>query len=301
MAIGNQAPADLPVFGSLSSQLATYYSNPWKVDARELLAHESIAIIGSGLTSFDLIIDLIKLDYQGKIHVLSRRGLRPQSHPNSFTALSLSLPELTGSLRSNLRKFVSWLRSDPQDWQLRFDLIRPQTQNLWRNLTLKEQQRFLRHIAPFWDTHRHRVDPKIYALVQKGIFDSKLRFVAARIVSAKHNSISNQIELNYKLRGDRAGVIHQLNVGAIINCTGPDSLGRSKDPLLVNLLATRQIIIDPLGIGVETDAKGRVLDGSRCPSNIWTLGALRKGQLWESNAVNEIRTQAEALAKVLLA
>jgi uncharacterized NAD(P)/FAD-binding protein YdhS len=150
LAIGNQAPADLPVFVSLSSQLATYYSNPWKVDARELLEHESIAIIGSGLTSFDLIIDLIKLDYQGKIHVFSRRGLRPQPHPNSFTALSSSLPELTGGLQINFRKFVRWLRSDPGNWQLRFDLIRPQTQHLWQNLTLKEQQRFLRHLAPFW-------------------------------------------------------------------------------------------------------------------------------------------------------
>jgi uncharacterized NAD(P)/FAD-binding protein YdhS len=57
---------------------------------------------------------------------------------------------------------------------------------------------------------------------------------------------------------------------------------------------------DPLGLGVVTDAFGAVLDASgRADPDLLTLGALRRGQLWESTAIPEIRKQAAALAETL--
>jgi hypothetical protein len=53
-------------------------------------------------------------------------------------------------------------------------------------------------------------------------------------------------------------------------------------------------------MGVKT-AEGRLIDaegGSSAP--IWTLGAMRRGELWESTAVPEIRTQALAIATSVL-
>ena len=51
----------------------------------------------------------------------------------------------------------------------------------------------------------------------------------------------------------------------------------------------------PIGFG------GRVLDPAGRPGPVWALGALRRGELWESTAVPEIRAQAQELASALLA
>ena len=80
--------------------------------------------------------------------------------------------------------------------------------------------------------------------------------------------------------------------------TGPDGdVRRVADPLLDQLLATGTARPGPLGLGLATD-DGRLLadreDAEGLP--VWTLGALRRGELWESTAIPEIRAQAAELA-----
>ena len=45
-------------------------------------------------------------------------------------------------------------------WQAVMDAVRPQVQALWRGLPLAERRRFLRHLRPWWDVHRHRIPPR---------------------------------------------------------------------------------------------------------------------------------------------
>jgi len=53
-------------------------------------------------------------------------------------------------------------------------------------------------------------------------------------------------------------------------------------------------------MGVRT-REGRLIDGAgSCDAPLWTLGALRRGELWESTAVPEIRSQALAVATSVL-
>lgn len=55
------------------------------------------------------------------------------------------------------------------------------------------------------------------------------------------------------------------------------------------------------GMGFKTD-QGRLLDSAgTTEAPVWTLGALRRGELWESTAVPEIRSQALAVAGSVLA
>lgn len=57
----------------------------------------------------------------------------------------------------------------------------------------------------------------------------------------------------------------------------------------------------PLGIGVSTDG-GRLLDAQGRPERpLFTLGAPRRGELWETTAIPEIRAQAKAVADAVLA
>lgn len=54
-----------------------------------------------------------------------------------------------------------------------------------------------------------------------------------------------------------------------------------------------------LFLGIEADDQFRTLDSDSNTHNIYALGPLLKGKLWESTAVNELRTQAERLAEII--
>ncbi|HLU41803.1 MAG TPA: hypothetical protein VKZ55_05355, partial [Microthrixaceae bacterium] len=54
------------------------------------------------------------------------------------------------------------------------------------------------------------------------------------------------------------------------------------------------------GMGLRTE-QGRLVDSNgSAEAPIWTLGALRRGELWESTAVPEIAAQASAVATAVL-
>jgi uncharacterized NAD(P)/FAD-binding protein YdhS len=88
----------------------------------------------------------------------------------------------------------------------------------------------------------------------------------------------------------------------VINCTGPNlDLKREQDRLLSQLRADGWIKPDPLGLGLSTGPDGAVLDASgRISGRFFTLGPLRRGDLWETTAAPEIGLQAERLATRLL-
>jgi len=52
---------------------------------------------------------------------------------------------------------------------------------------------------------------------------------------------------------------------------------------------------------LSCDADGGLVDAAgRVSNRLFTLGPLRKGELWESTAVPELRVQAERLARRLM-
>lgn len=77
------------------------------------------------------------------------------------------------------------------------------------------------------------------------------------------------------------------------DCLGlcPD-LRRAKSPLLTNLLSQGIASFDVLHLGLRATPLGNLisLDGCVQPE-IFTLGSLRRGELWETTAVREIRVQ----------
>jgi uncharacterized NAD(P)/FAD-binding protein YdhS len=91
----------------------------------------------------------------------------------------------------------------------------------------------------------------------------------------------------------------------VVNCTGPQADIRGLgDPLLDDLLRPRTAgslaIVATAGMGLRT-VDGRLIDSDgRTETPLWTLGALRRGELFESTAVPEIRSQALAVAGALL-
>ena len=75
----------------------------------------------------------------------------------------------------------------------------------------------MRHLAPRWDVHRHRVAPQIDDLLQARDAIGRLVVVAGRIVSLAERN--GTIEMSFRRRG--APEAETLLVHRVINCTGP--------------------------------------------------------------------------------
>jgi uncharacterized NAD(P)/FAD-binding protein YdhS len=85
----------------------------------------------------------------------------------------------------------------------------------------------------------------------------------------------------------------------LIDCAGIDRDTRKcPDPLVGSLIAQGLAKPDKHGLGFSTAGDGRLIGRGLAP--IYTIGPWRRGELWESIAVPELRVQAEAVAAAVL-
>jgi len=300
LATGHFPPANLP-FRRKVQDSSRHFHNPWALswppDANK---SGSVLLIGTGLTSVDVIIELRAQGFSGTIHILSRRGLLPQSH-KSFAPISpFWTTDSPRTARGLLRQFRLHLKAAEEtgaDWRAVIDSLRPVTQEVWQRLPLVEQRRFLRHLRTYWDVHRHRIAEPIGELLAEQLRTGKLQLHAGRVTEYCEDSTS--VHLAYRDR--ESGETKTLRVDRIVNCTGPDSdLRKVGSPLLTNLFGTGLARPDKVALGLDVADDGAVVDAEGQPSSfLYTVGPLRKGKLWESIAVPELRVQIADLAKQL--
>jgi uncharacterized NAD(P)/FAD-binding protein YdhS len=291
MALGNQPP-DRPGFadGALED---LFINDPWSDEGHEALlsaAEEDgdILIIGTGLTMVDVVLSLVEAGHQGRITAVSRRGLMPRAHiPNpANTQVSFeALPK--GSARSLMR----WLRTNVGEagWRAAVDSLRPHSQALWRSWSEPEQRRFLRHARPWWDIHRHRIAPEVAGRLKQLIQGGQVHIVAGRICSMVQEE--DGLSVTIRRRGQPKTMSRHFALA--VNCTGPlGSLSRSKEELLRGMFEKGLAQPDKLDLGVEVDARSRVVGAARA----WALGPMTKGAFWEITAVPDIRNQVAMVA-----
>lgn len=262
-----------------------------------------VLIIGTGLTSLDLLLTLDQTKTEGKIHVLSRRGLFPQPHKKTAPYPTfLEADNLPKTARLLCRRVARELRHAAArgiDWRPVIDAMRPFNQAIWTGLNAVEQRRFLRHLQPLWDTHRHRCAPEIMAVKER--LEATGRVICHRGYLQPFKKAGDEVEVTYRERV--TGETKTLRVRYVLSCTGPQSDYRKlEDPLVQNLLAGGLLAPDPLKLGAYTAEGGLILNhaGQVIPG-LYTLGSTQKGRLYESIAVPELRQQAADLAKRLLA
>lgn len=254
---------------------------------------DTIFMLGSGLTMVDQVMSLRRRGHRGPIHVISRHGLLPQPHrvPRS-EALQPAVTAESGPLSEMLRRLRAAARSTA-DWRSAVDGIRPVTQAVWQHLTPEERRRFLRHANAWWNVHRHRLAPDIYAA-----FD-EMRQSGQITVSAGwlQEVYSHNARARVAYRDRHSGTLRQVNADWVVNCTGMEKCSIGKVPLLKKMSARGMITGDPLGLGLAVTADSQIEreDGSIAAS-AFALGPMTIGQFFEIFAVPDIRVQARAVA-----
>lgn len=297
LAAGNFPPANLNIPG-LSPQSKRYARSPWTSTVLDdVPKNGSFLLIGSGLTSIDIAVALNSERFTGHIHILSRRGLIPQTHrqigqwPEFWTEKS---PRTMRGLVQLVREHTRSASQAGGDWREVVDALRPATQKIWQSLSPDERKRFLRHVRSYWEVHRHRVAPEIGNTIASLVRDGRATLYAGRVTNYREHN--DHVEVTVRYRKTRSEQV--LRVDRVINCTGPETdCRRIDDPLIKSLLAQGLARPDTLSLGLDVDSQGALIDrDGKASHSIYAIGPVRKGFLWETTAVPEIRHQAPQLA-----
>jgi len=300
LALGNFPPADLQIPGKTPAS-SRYVPNPWAANAlMDVANNDSVLLIGSGLTSVDVTVELRARGFEGTIHILSRRGLLPQRH-NAIPFAPFRINEAPRTVRGLLRMIrgeVKAAEARGSNWREVIDSLRPVTQQIWGSFAPEERRRFLRHLRTYWDVHRHRIAERIADQLTLQIRSGQIQMHAGRIT--EYHEVAEGVNITYRRRG--RGESAKLHVDRVVNCTGPEGdCRRVGSPLLLDLLKKNLARPDLLSLGLDVADDGAVLDARGSFSDsLYALGPLRKGKLWESIAVPELRVQVAELASLLV-
>lgn len=263
VATGNQPPGD-PV--PELRRCSRYVADPWRPRALDA-PRGRVLCIGTGLTMIDVALTLAR-DPDTVVYAVSRHGLTPRPHRTDLTpaagkpaAYESGHRPPDGPLR--LVDAIAWWRGlvrASADWRQAMDMARPYISDVWGRLSDADRGVFVRRLARYWEVHRHRMPEagarRIDALRREG----RLRFVSGTVRDAE--PYRDVIEVHV---GDRL-----LSADWVINCTGPREQA-SDNPLFRRLTTT--------GL-----------------AHLFTVGPPRRGTLYESTAIPEIRVQAARLA-----
>ena len=295
---GNFSPSNLRLRDMTTTEENAFYrtsqryiQNPWKIlkDAAPITkGSTSIALIGSRLTAVDILLSLQQAGYQGKVHVISRKGLFPrenhaQKYPPAVDVEKAIFAPILGAERA---RFL-WKNSDVvagrfpmQDgrggffkenevnsifsriiqlcdeyekrgeiWQGVLDSLRPMFNNLWYLLSLSERQIFLTKWRDEFEVRRHRVAPDTFATL-KTLFQRTEQHRGA-VVQMKHaTNPTSSISITLASTEKQAPI--HITADWVINCTGPQidfRKGNDIPSVLFGQLVEENVLL-PEGSGI---------------------------------------------------
>lgn len=304
LALGNFPPASISSLAQMRRS-ERYVADPWNGRfALRPSGDATVLLIGSGLTAADLALSILGSAPNARVIMLSRRGRVPREHivgarmTVSFQQMVDEMLKAQPSARAYVRTLRHHLASRPDHWREAFAALRPITCELWERIPLVERRRFLRHVKPLWDTHRHRVPPDMQLKLQGAFLSGKLSYLAGRLTEVTERE--SRLEVKVSPRGQERACV--LECDLIVNCTGPSMrLWEIDSRLVQHLLARGFITPDELGLGLHVQGDGAVIESDGTTST-WLsyIGPMLKAMHWEATAVPELRRHAHRLARRLV-
>jgi uncharacterized NAD(P)/FAD-binding protein YdhS len=273
-----------------------YVGDPWRPDALVAVPSRApVLLIGTGLTAIDVALTLTSGERAGRsapIVAVSRHGQVPQAQLATASPCAAPIGPPSDGDPAGLRVLVRAVRRQADqavDWRSVVDGLRPSLDGWWTSLPPVEQEAFLRHLARFWESHRHRMSPAVATRVADlradGLLD--VRTGGIRSIAAAPDGGFDVVLADGASR----------RFAAVVNCAGPGRLPRSAGPVVGGLLDAGAARVGPHGLGLAVDGVGRVIDAAGdVQQRLWVVGPLRRGVSWETTAVPELRAQAASLA-----
>jgi uncharacterized NAD(P)/FAD-binding protein YdhS len=293
--------------GPMASQHALYgeggnqiVADPWAEPGVSDPPDCPTVVVGMGLTAVDQILSLAESG-NAPIVAMSRGGRFPFAH---LPGLRLPVPspvlpsEPVGLpvIERLVCEHIEEMARQGHDWRDVIDGLRPVTPVIWSRLLPSGQRAFVTERLRAWERRRHRMAPSVGKRLGELLDQGRLSTVAGSLAGIDRAHAELQVAI------DTDAGRRRVACGRVIFCTGSGmDIRRSESPLLEDLLDRRLVVADELGLGLRADSSGALIDGegSQPTGRLFTLGALRRGELWETTAVGEIRVQARDVALAL--
>ncbi|WBA43767.1 FAD/NAD(P)-binding protein [Hymenobacter canadensis] len=302
LALGNFPPLSPAGPGAYLTH-PNFHGNPWAAGAlRTIGLDEEVLLIGSGLTAVDVLLGLRADGHRAPVTIVSRHQRWPVVHGPatapypSFYHTDLQDLASVGAVLATVRRRIRQAAAQGHDWRPVFDSLRPHLGQIWAAWPPAEQARFLRHLASLWAVLRHRSPPQNDAIMRDMLATGQARMHLGRV---RGISVADNHDLLVHTQHQHTESV--LRTQHVVSCTGPLlDYSRISDPLVVSLRDAGQLVPDALRLGIQTDARGALLNRHGQPSQVlFTLGPSRRPAYFESTAVPELREQAVALAREL--
>lgn len=270
--------------------------------ARVAQSARSVLVLGTGLTSADVIASLDRQGYGGRILALSRRGLRSRGHAGAYpqsTADFTHHPETRAvDVLARVRKAVREDAARGLPWQAALDNVRKQGGAIWAALAPDQRARLVRRLRVWWDVHRFRIAPQVEAVLDDLAAQGRLITAAGHLVRV--SAAMDGIAVVWR----PARQTHNLHetFDAVILTTGPahDAIF-ARDPLVASLAEAGLVRPDPNGLGIDVTqiCHAVAADGHAVP-DLLIVGPLARGHMGELMGIPEVTAHAEAVAATLL-
>jgi len=182
-------------------------------------------------------------------------------------------------------------------WPGLMQLLRPHNNDMWQGLDLDQRRRFLRHLRPWWDIHRHRVAPQIGALIDAARARGQLSIIAGRIEIDR--TTDEAVEVTIVRRG--SDVRENRSFDRVVDCRGPRNEVDVNLTLHAQLVAKGLLRPDPLDQGFDVATGEALIGRDGTPSDrLFVLGPPTRGRYTEIVAIPDIRLQAAEVANGLI-
>jgi len=276
LALGNPPPNRQPEL----ERRPGFVRDPWAADIVEQVGPVSdVLLLGTGLTMVDIVAQLHDALPMTRFTAVSRHGHLPATHRRSSNRLHDAYHPGTaplGVLEKRVRSRIEELAEIGGDWRDVIDSVRAAANDLWRGLSPQDQDEFVARVAPVWDTARHRMSPYLAELISRLVAAGRLRVTT-----------TSEVDL--------------AAFPVVINCTGPAPVPtRGWNPLVDTLLERGAMRPHRLGLGVDLDDEGRLIDrDGHVDPDVFVVGAGRKGIEWEVIAIPDLRGQAVRISDLL--
>ena len=279
------------------SGLGRALASPWEAPnfASKLGGMSKIAILGTGLTAIDLTTSLYSLGFIGKTIAISRRGLLPRPFRYRDFKETIEMGDLRGNslswLLNLVRGEVVKIKAQGKDWRDVFNAMQTQWNSIWVSLSLAERKRFLRHLRPWFDIHRHQMPIPTFDFINNLIADGKFTVLAGR--SVKIDRVGDRYSVEWRRRGVRRSETGVFDL--IFDATGEKT---TLDARLIQNLSRRGLAkIDDIDMGLKvSDTLSLISSMESAQENLSALGPIVRGTFWDSTGVPAIRLQAQTLA-----
>lgn len=261
-----------------------------------------VMILGSGLSMVDAWLTLAQAEHRGPVTVVSRHGLLPKSH-RQVEKMELEAADVP--FGTELHYFTRWFRETIDEvvarggnWRSVVDALRPFNQRIWQGWSELSRRRFLEHVRPVWNIHRHRLPPDLHRRLQAAVVAGQVRLVAGKFLDVVRDGDGALATI--RRRG--AANTEQVKVARVYDCGGVSvDVGQSSNPVVRGLLATGAARPDRLHIGLDVTTDCEVVSADGVPAErMFAIGPLTRGTFFEIEAIPDIRVQCSELAARLL-